>query len=131
MIAQSPDANPTAYAYYPSSNAAGGDVWFGTNYLSYRNPILSTYAYETHIHEIGHTLGLKHGHETSGFGAVPADRDDLEFSVMTYRSYIGGPTTGGYTNEQYGYPQTYMMLDIAALQYMYGADFTYNNGNTV
>ncbi len=49
---------------------------------------------------------------------------------MTYRSYIGGPTNG-YTNESGGYPQTFMMLDIAALQYMYGADFTTNSGNTI
>ncbi|MEY8837814.1 M10 family metallopeptidase C-terminal domain-containing protein [Cribrihabitans sp. XS_ASV171] len=48
---------------------------------------------------------------------------------MTYRSYIGGPTT--YSNETWSYPQTYMMYDIAALQYMYGADYTANSGNTV
>ena len=49
---------------------------------------------------------------------------------MTYRSYLGGPITG-YTNEQWGYPQTFMMSDIAALQTMYGADYTYHSGNTV
>jgi Ca2+-binding RTX toxin-like protein len=136
MVAQSTDANPTAYARYPSSSAAGGDVWFGFGTGSqghdYRNPLLGAYEYVTAIHELGHALGLKHGQETGGPGntAVPADRDDLEFTVMTYRSYINGPITGGYTNEQYGYPQTYMMLDIAALQFMYGADFTTNAGNT-
>ena len=130
MLAQSPAANPTAYAYYPSNSANGGDVWFGNN-NNYRNPLLGTYSYETHLHEVGHTVGLKHGQETTVFGALPADRDDLEFSVMTYRSYLGAPTSGGYTNEQYGYPQTYMMYDIAALQYMYGADFSYNNNDTV
>jgi Ca2+-binding RTX toxin-like protein len=130
MIAQSPDANPTAYAYYPSGSAAGGDVWFGAAH-DYSNPILGTYDYLTAIHELGHTVGLKHGHETGGPGntAVPADHDDLEFTVMTYRSYLNGPITG-YTNERYGYPQTYMMLDIAALQYMYGADFNTNASNT-
>ena len=35
---------------------------------------------------------------------------------MSYRSYIGGPTSGGYTNETFGYAQTFMMLDIAAAQ---------------
>ena len=62
--------------------------------------------------------------------AIPADHDALEYTVMTYRSYIGGPITG-YTNEQWGYPQTFMMSDIAALQTMYGADYTYHSGNTV
>lgn len=29
-------ANPTAYAYYPSNNESGGDVWMGTAEKSYR-----------------------------------------------------------------------------------------------
>ena len=37
----------------------------------------------------------------------------------------------GYTNETFGYPQTLMMYDIAAIQHMYGANFNYNGGNTV
>jgi serralysin len=36
-----------------------------------------------------------------------------------------------YTYEEYGAPQTFMMADIAALQEMYGADYTTNSGNTV
>ena len=42
---------------------------------------------------------------------------------MTYRSYVGAPFSG-YANETWGFAQTFMMLDIAALQHMYGADFT-------
>ena len=33
--------------------------------------------------------------------------------------------------EDWGAPQSFMMLDIAALQHIYGADFTANAGNTV
>ncbi len=129
-LAQSSEANPTAYAYYPGSNE-GGDVWFGTSY-NYRNPKLGDYYYLTHVHEIGHALGLKHSQETGGPGntAVPTAHDALEYTVMSYRSFVGGPTTG-YTNETYGYPTTYMMNDIRALQEMYGANFTTNSGNTV
>ena len=129
MIAQSPTANPTAYGYYPGNLPADGDVWFGNNF-DYRSPVLGSYEYVSHLHEVGHALGLKHGNEPDVFGALPADHDDLEFSVMTYRSYLGGPTGGSYSNEEFGYPQTYMMSDVAALQYMYGADFTYNSSNT-
>src|SRR6186713_2619000 len=50
---------------------------------------------------------------------------------MSYRSYVGAPTNQGYTNETWGYPQTLMMYDIAAIQQMYGANFNYNGGNTV
>jgi Ca2+-binding RTX toxin-like protein len=131
-IAQSSEANPTAYAYYPNSSySEGGDVWFGTGY-NYTNPKLGDYYYLTHIHELGHALGLKHGQSTDGVAnvALPADRDALEFSVMTYRSYVGGPTSG-YTNEAFGYPQSFMMNDILALQTMYGADYEFNDDATV
>jgi serralysin len=74
-------------------------------------------------------LGLKHGQETSVYGALPYDVDSMEYSVMTYKSYIGSDAQYVY-NETWGYAQTYMMLDIAALQHMYGADFTTNSGNT-
>jgi serralysin len=131
-IARSSAANPTAYAYLPSNSPEGGDIWFGTSF-NYGNPQLGDYSFATHIHELGHALGLKHGHEGGGPGntAVPADRDALEFTIMTYRSYVGGPTSGGYTNEQFGFPQTFMMLDIAALQHLYGADYGTNSGDTV
>ena len=56
--------------------------------------------------------------------------DDLEYTVMSYRSYVGGPLTG-YTNEAYGYSQTYMANDILALQTLYGANFTTHSENTV
>ena len=130
-LAQSSAANPTSYAYYPGISE-GGDVWYGTQY-SYRDPVLGTYAYLTHIHEIGHALGLKHSHEAEGVAniAVPLAHDALEYTVMSYRSYVGGPTTGSYTNEVYGFPTTFMMNDIRALQEMYGADFTTRSGNTI
>ncbi|MCK4712458.1 MAG: M10 family metallopeptidase, partial [Marinosulfonomonas sp.] len=123
-------ANPTAYAYYPGSHPAAGDVWFGTSH-NYGSPQAGTYEWATMLHETGHALGLSHGHDTSGNGALPSEYDSMEYSIMTYRSYVGQPTGGGYTNETYGYAQTYMMADIAALQEMYGADYTTNSGDTV
>src|ERR1700681_193039 len=131
-VAQSSAANPTSYAYYPfnSANGEGGDVWFGTQY-NYSAAALGNYFFATAIHELGHALGLKHSQETGGVAnvAVPAAHDDLEFSIMSYRSYQGGPLTG-YTNESYGFPQSYMANDILALQTLYGANYTHS-GNTV
>jgi serralysin len=115
--------------YITSQTQDNGDVWFGTNY-NYTNPIAGNYAWHTTLHEIGHALGLKHSQETGFFGAMPDNINSMEYSVMTYRSYIGASNSGGYTNEAYGYAQSYMMYDIAALQHMYGADFTTNSGNT-
>ncbi len=132
--ANSGDAG-TAYAFYPNNNIYGGDTFFGNAYdntsNSLKNPVAGNYAWHTMIHELGHSLGLKHGHETGGPGntAVPAAYNSIEFTVMTYSSYIGD-NTGGYDYEQWGAPQTYMMIDILALQTMYGADFNVNSGNT-
>lgn len=121
----------TAYAYYPSNSARGGDVWVVSGFYNYSSPTLGSYAYQTFFHEIGHTLGLKHGHEASGGNGsvLPADMDSLEFSVMTYRTYVNAPING-YTAPDGSYPQTYMIADIAALQQLYGANFNANSGNT-
>lgn len=126
------DAPSTAWAYYPSTAAAGGDAWFNNSKNWYDAPAKGNYAWLTMLHETGHALGLKHPHEVKGsFGALPTDRDSLEYTVMSYRSYIGGSTTSGYTNGSTSYPQTLMMLDIAALQKMYGPNYTTNAGDTV
>ena len=131
MVAQSPSANPTSYAYYPGNYASGGDVWFGTQY-NYSLAALGNYYFTTALHELGHAFGLKHSQETGGVAnvAVPSAHDDSEYTVMSYRSYVGGPLTG-YTNEAYGYPQTYMANDILALQTMYGANYATQSGATV
>ena len=125
---------------YPGFPDAAGDLWFGDDSGSgaddgaqvFRNPVIGNYAWMTHIHELGHALGLQHTHDsgTGPFGAaLPADRRDIEFSVMSYLSFTDAAP--GYTNEQFGFAQTFMMYDILALQYLYGADYSTNSGNTV
>jgi len=114
---------------------AFGDIWF--NRTNYNTPTPGSFAYAAgFMHELGHGLGLAHGHATQDIDhgdhnhtkpMLPADHDSQEYSVMTYRGYPGAPITDGTTD----YPQTYMMNDIAALQYMYGANYaTANTGAT-
>lgn len=130
-FAESSYNNPTAKGYFPDTAERGGDVWFGPYRNHYSNAVQGNYEFATTIHEIGHALGLKHGHSPDfGQPVIPHQWDSLEYSVMTYKSYVGADPTAGYSNGTYSYPQTYMMADIAALQHMYGADFTTNSGNT-
>lgn len=129
-LAHSSDASPTAYAYYPGNYTQAGDIWFsGTQYDA---PIRGDYAWFSMLHEIGHALGLKHGNETGGVARVAMQYayDAQEYSLMTYRSYVGAPTDYVY-NEDHSFAQTYMMYDIAALQEMYGADYTTNSGDNI
>src|SRR6516162_5208715 len=102
---------PTSWTYLPSASKEG------------------SYVYVSILHEIGHALGLKHGQENDGkHGVLPAGHDSGEWSVMDYHSYLGSGLT--YTNAAGSGNQTYMIDDIAALQNLYGANYSTNAGNT-
>lgn len=105
----SSDAPSTAWAYFPSTAAEGGDAWFNKSSGHYSRPVKGNYAYVTFLHETGHALGLEHAHEGN---VMPVNRDSMEYTVMSYRSYVGASTTTGYTNETWGYAQSLMMYDI-------------------
>ncbi len=135
---------PPAYAWTPQDdgltseqdNWKSGDMFYNINVFSVSNSpggsLIGSYQYHTLLHETGHALGLKHGHEADhGNPALPAAFDSMEFTVMTYRGYIGDTFSGGYQVTNGHYAQTLMMLDIQALQYLYGADFTTQATNTV
>ena len=122
----------TAWGYYPSSSPEGGDAWFNNSSGYYNNPVVGNYAWLTIMHETGHMVGLKHPQDVMGsFGAAPANINSLEYSVMSYRSYTGASTSQGLTNATWSFPTTLMVYDIAALQYMYGANYSTNSGDTV
>ncbi|MDB5903281.1 MAG: peptidase [Betaproteobacteria bacterium] len=123
----SSDAPGTAWAYYPATASYGGDSWYNNSTGWYDSPVKGTYAYETFLHETGHALGLKHAQEAP---AVSGAHDSMEYTVMTYHSYVGQVGTDGYTNGAWSFAQSLMMLDIAAVQYLYGANYATNSGNT-
>ena len=90
-----------------------------------------SYGWQTVIHEIGHALGLKHPGNYDAKGGstpgpyLPAATDNNRFSVMSYYSALDANKVPAFSN---GYsttgmsPSTFMTYDIAALQYIYGAN---------
>jgi Ca2+-binding RTX toxin-like protein len=144
-ISQSADLDVTsAYGGFPSdTRGVAGDSWFGrTSQPYYDLAVKGTWGYSTMLHEIGHTMGLKHGHQdytnsdlSFFFGTTPRfgsqsltpDRDGQAWSLMTYTP---APGTGGFAGEKINQPQTFMQYDLAALQYMYGANYTTNAGDS-
>jgi serralysin len=68
------------------------------------------YGYETLLHELGHALGLKHPFDTENNSVtLPASQDNTSVTLMSYH-YQGGPYS------------TYNQDDVAALNWLYGAD---------
>jgi serralysin len=119
---------PTSFAYSPGNGTPAGDVWYGN--IRDMDPTRASYVFDSILHEIGHAMGLKHGQDDDGtHGTLPADHDSTEWSIMDYHSYVGGDPL--FTNLDGSGSQTYMNDDIAALQYIYGANFDTNSGNTV
>lgn len=130
--------NDSAEATPPQPNASYrvGDTWY--NHTGYNAPVAGDFAFAAGLmHEIGHAVGLAHGHVTDTIEhehgdhpkpMLPPNHDSQEYSIMTYRLYPGGPTVG---NSNADYPQTLMMNDIAALQYLYGAYYGHRSNSSI
>ena len=124
-----PSAFGRSYGYYPNNSVIAGDIWFSL--AKHRDPIIGNNSYFVFGHELGHAIGMPHGHKDEhgiGGAAMDFDRDSHEFSIMTYHSYVGGPEF--YTNGTWDSSQSLMMYDIRAIQHMYGANFNTNSNNT-
>jgi len=114
------DDTSAAWAYFPDTTPLAGDVWIGPT-TNNPAPAKGTYDYMTFVHEIGHALGLKHPFEARPSNSTVIDPalDDSHFTVMSYHN-------------AYSYqPTTPMLLDILAIQKLYGANMLWQTGNNV
>lgn len=114
----------SGHSYYPSSVAAGGDVWMARDL---GDATVGSFYFQSLIHEIGHALGLKHPGDynvggSSGDGPfLPDLTDNTAYSVMSYNdnqqlsigTYLTGPS----------------LYDIQAIQHLYGANMAAAPGN--
>jgi serralysin len=106
------------YAYLPDTDPSGGDGFFGKAAL---NPVPGGEDYLFFLHEIGHSFGLDHGHEASDFAG--SRLNSQEFTLMTYTDYVGDRATESLDTGPVDWAQSFMQLDIAALQFLYGANY--------
>lgn len=111
--------SPTASAFLPNGGPAGGDMIFGGSGV---NPLTDAYDYFAMMHEVGHSLGLKHTHNGTVAGTV---YDQVKYTVMSYRQYVGADI---YYVDNY-FPTTLMLDDVQALQFLYGINPNYKTGN--
>lgn len=110
---------PTAYVV----EYAGGDLHV---YDPTRDqPTLGSYVDHLILHELGHGMGLEHGHD---FNGVPPEFRGHSWTVMSYLAHPNAQTE--FYTDSHG-PETYMPADIAAMQFLYGANFDFQSGDTL
>ncbi|OYQ29953.1 serine 3-dehydrogenase [Pseudomonas mandelii] len=127
-----------AFAYLPGTGAGyDGTSWYLTNnsYTPNKTPDLNNYGRQTLTHEIGHTLGLAHpGDYNAGEGAPTYNdatyaEDTRGYSLMSYWSESNTDqnfSKGGVE----AYSSGPLIDDIAAIQKLYGANYSTRAGDT-
>ncbi len=121
----------TAFCNFPSARAdvteyagAAGDTW-----MNYNNAFIASLTFEVGsngfallLHEVLHGMGLKHPHDDGGSGRPTYADLEIAFvdrqwlSVMSYDRLENGGD-GAYQGSM---PIAPMLMDVIALQYLYG-----------
>ncbi len=95
---------------------------------------IGDYALMTALHEIGHSLGLGH---TGNYNGSASYANDAQWSndshQMTVMSYFNDQNVGSDrfdSSGQYQYSASPMLIDVVAIQNLYGANNSTRSGNT-
>lgn len=124
----------SGWGYAPSFLPSGGDVWLSPTKVDTASLPVGSDSFKTLVHEIGHVLGLKHPFDAPGT-LTGAENSQL-YTIMAYAPAqnslflrvvdSGGGFSGEYSNIV---PDGPMLYDIAAIQYLYGANDSYRTGD--
>ncbi len=141
------EATSWGVSWFPQDFAGAGDTWMNAGFLFPEGWARGTQNFLTLLHEVGHALGLKHPHDTGLSGVLtgwPENPTKLPFTgtdtlttqstqtmVMAYNDIPGRSTFNDLALQSDFAPTTPMRWDIAALQYLYGANLAYNAGDTL
>lgn len=147
LLADVPGNLDYAHGYF-NYEGTGWDYGNPTGGLS-----VGGFGYWTVIHELGHGLGLAHPHDNGGgsgifpgvTGEFTTGTNGLNQGIWTMMSYNAtqDPSTANQAGNgkgawelpngndvlNYGYFAGPMAFDIAALQFLYGANTSYHTGN--
>ncbi|KIH83298.1 serralysin family metalloprotease [Pseudomonas batumici] len=127
-----------AFAFLPGTEPGfDGQSWYltGSGYNVNKTPGLNNYGRQTLTHEIGHTLGLAHpgdynaGEGNPTYNDASYGQDTRGYSVMSYWSESNTSqnfSKGGVE----AYSSGPLMDDIAAIQKLYGANYSTRSGDT-
>lgn len=125
---------------------AAGHIWIknDVDYWSERGFNPSSSGFQTLLHEISHSLGLKHPFEqlTSEGSLLDSNYDTNKYTIMSYALHPNSLfrdvtiTEDGYQTSysasyHYLQPETLMPFDIVALQYLYGRNDTWETGANI
>ena len=135
-VALSPAVQATGsfgWAYYPSASAVGGDIWFSPSSMTGVVPAPGDYPFQAGMHEIGHALGLDHpfgNGSQAGFTAQQTIMSYNGWANSLFRTVTAQPGGGSSWSYRFIYTDTPSVLDVAAIQYTYGANTRFNAGDT-